>query len=263
MKHNDRNDLHVKLLFNYFFDNIFLNARSWKSLELVRKTHILASKHADKNKSGFITQRDMALTQFGFMGFILLKPHKLGVQLGKDEVEAFAHFWRVIGHLVGIQERFNVCTDSFHTTRSRLKLILSKIYRPYLEQTGGDFNKMARALIEGLWCFNPSLDTDASIYFTKWLAGCKDYIYFESDSEAAYVDLDGSRQIIQSYVWFTRWSIYLQITLHTYLVNFAIFRWYFNFRVWLAEKIIYWFPILAIYKFGFKQAYVRILKEVK
>lgn len=73
----------------YFLSSYFLfkkteiHARSWKSLEAVRKGHLMASKYADKNKSGFISQRDMALTQFGFMGFILLKPHKLGIQLGK------------------------------------------------------------------------------------------------------------------------------------------------------------------------------------
>lgn len=122
---------------------------------------------------------------------------------------------------------------------------------------------MSRALIEGLWCFNPSLNTDAAVYITKWLAGCKNFVYYGSDPEAVDIDLDDSRKIIQSYSLYTRWSIYLQITLHTYLVNFVTFRWYFNQRVWLAQKIIYWFPILAIYKFGIKQAYVRILNGVK
>lgn len=237
--------------------------RSWKSLEAVRKGHLIASKFAVKNKSGFISQRDMALTQFGFMGYIVLKPHKLGIQLSNKDFEAFVHFWRVIGHLIGIHDHFNVCTDSYRTTRLRLKLMLSEIYRPHLEQTGDDFHIMARAMIEGLWCFNPMIDTDASIYFTKWMSDCKNFVYLESDPKAADIDLEDSRKIIRSFSWYTRWILYLHVSAFTYMLNFFPFRWYANNLMWMAQYIIYWFPFLAFYKFGFKQSYVRILKGVK
>lgn len=202
----------------------------------------------------------MALTQFGFMGFIVLKPHKLGVQISSKDMEAFVHFWRVIGFLIGIDDKFNLCTDSFHTTRARLKLMLSNIYRPYLDETDNDFMIMSRALIEGLQCFSPMLDTDAAVYFTKWMAGCKNYIYFESDPRIAEIDLIDCQKLLQSYGWYTRWIIYLQITAHTFLLNFATCRWYLNYQVWLSKYIIYWFPFLAFYKFGIKESYVRILK---
>lgn len=270
---NEQNDMSQWMILPFWENNYFISSsifryhkfriRSWKSLEAVRKGHLMASKYASKNKSGFISQRDMVLTQFGFMGFIVLKPHKLGIQLSNKDFEAFVHFWRVIGHLIGIQDRFNVCTDSYRETRIRLKRMLSDIYRPYLEETGDDFMIMSKALIEGLWCFNPMLDTDASIYLTKWISGCKNYVYYESDPKAADIDLDDSRKIIQSYGWYTRWIIYLEITAHTYLVNFFPFRWYFNNQVWISQHIIYWFPFLAFYKFGIKQSYVRILKGVK
>lgn len=205
----------------------------------------------------------MALTQFGFMGFIVLKPHRLGVQVCRDDFEAFVHFWRVMGYMFGIKDEYNLCTESLDTTRQRLAVISNDVYRPLLENTSNDFMLMAKALIEGLWCFNPMLDTDASIYFVKWLADCKDYVYFESDPRAADHDLNNSRRILQSFNWHTRWTIFLQITSHTYLANFFILRWYFNLQVWLAKHIIYWFPFLAIYMFGVKAAYVRILKRSK
>lgn len=230
---------------------------------MVRKGHLIASKFADKKQSGIINQRDMALTQFGFMGFIVLAPHKLGVQVSNKDMEAFVHFWRVIGHVIGIDEKYNLCTDSYRTTRLRLQLMLEDMYRPYLNDAGNDFRIMAKALLEGLWCYNPALDTDASIYFTKWLAGCKNFIYFESDPEIAEIDLDDCRNILQSYSWYTRWILYLQFVTHTFLLNFAMCRWYFNSHVWLSNFIIYWFPFLAFYKFGIKESYVRILKGVK
>lgn len=223
----------------------------------------MSSKYAEKHQSGFISQCDMALTQFGFMGYIVLKPDKLGIQLSNKDLEAFVHFWRVIGHLIGIQEKFNLCTGSYRTTRKRLERILEDVYQPYLEDTSTDFMIMSKALIEGLWCFNPMLDVDAIIYFTKWLSDCKNYVYYESDPRAADVDLDDTRKKFQSFNWFTRWLLYLQITVHTYLLNFQPFRWYFNSQVWVSQHIIYWFPFLAFYKFGIKQSYVRILKGIK
>lgn len=223
----------------------------------------MASKYADRHNKGFITQRDMALTQFGFMGFMVLKPHMLGIQLSNKDLEAFVHFWRVIGRLIGIQDDFNLCTESYRATRMRLDLMLNDIYRPHLDETNDDFMIMAKALIEGLWCFNPMLDMNAYVYFTKWLSGCKNFVYFESDPRAADIDLDDSRRIIYSFSWYSRLLIYLQITAHTYLLNFAPFRWYFNTQVWVSQQIIYWFPFLGFYKFGIKKSYVRILNGIK
>lgn len=205
----------------------------------------------------------MALTQFGFMGYIALMPHKLGVQVCQEDLEAFTHFWRVLGHLIGIQDEYNLCTDSYQTTKLRLDEVLNSIYRPSLEETNDDFFKMAKSLIDGLWCFNPLLDTNAFIYFTKWISNCKNYVYYESDPRAAEIDLNDSRKILHSFNWYTRWIICLQVTVHTYLVNFFLFRWYFNGQIWLSTHIIYWFPFLAFYKFGIKKSYVRILNKAK
>lgn len=235
--------------------------RLWESIQSVRKGHCLASRYSTKGNAGFISQKDMALTQFGFMGYIVLRPHRLGIQVCREDLEAFVHFWRVMGYMFGIKDQYNLCTDSLETTRQRLEVVSNDVYRPLLEQSGDDFFSMSKALIEGLWCFNPMLDTDASIYFVKWLTDCKNYVYFESDPRAIDHDLNDCRKILESYSWFTRWKILMQITAHTYLVNFFIFRWYFNLQVWMAKHIIYWFPFLAFYAFGIKKAYVRILKR--
>lgn len=54
---------------------------------------------------GPISQRDMAITQFGFMGFPLLARKKLGLHGSDEDLEGFIHFWRVIGHLLGISDQ--------------------------------------------------------------------------------------------------------------------------------------------------------------
>jgi hypothetical protein len=47
----------------------------------------------------------MALTQFGFMGFALLRSKELGVPDNREDLEGFVHFWRTIGYLLGIKDK--------------------------------------------------------------------------------------------------------------------------------------------------------------
>ena len=74
----------------------------------VRGRHSHASRTACRSGLNYITQRDMALTQFGFIGFAILKPQELGIIGSEKDVEGFIHFWRVIGHLMGIQDKYDI-----------------------------------------------------------------------------------------------------------------------------------------------------------
>lgn len=48
----------------------------------------------------------MVVTQFGFMGYILTKSKTIGLYNIKDEeLEGFIHVWRVVGYLLGIEDR--------------------------------------------------------------------------------------------------------------------------------------------------------------
>lgn len=82
--------------------------RIWKSLSEVRHRHNSASRRSAKTGASRVTQRDMALTQFGFIGFILAEPKKLGIQFPEYErdIEGFVHFWRVIGWMLGIEDKY-------------------------------------------------------------------------------------------------------------------------------------------------------------
>lgn len=205
----------------------------------------------------------MALTQFGFMGFIISCPEKLGIQLSHEDLEAFVHFWRVIGHMVGIKEHFNLCTDSYKTTKKRVDTVRDKIFRPLIENTNETFYKMATAMIDGLWCYNPFLDTDAFLYFTKWMCNCKNYVYYRSDPRVLDTDAKPCIETLESLGYYSRLILYLQLTAHTYWLNFAAMRWYLNFQLWTSKYILYYFPFLAFYKFGINKSYVRIFKKDK
>lgn len=52
---------------------------------------------------GTITQKDMALTQFAFMGFAVLVNDTLGFK--GDKLDGYLHFWKVVGSLLGIEDK--------------------------------------------------------------------------------------------------------------------------------------------------------------
>lgn len=195
--------------------------------------------------------------------FVLIKPHQLGIQVTRADHEALVHFWRVIGHMVGIRDEYNLLTDSWATTRPRLQLIMADVYRPSLSRTTDEFRRMADNLLCGLWCFNPFLSTPVYVYLTKMIAGCDGYVYFDADPEMLEQSSDAqvyaNRETMGG--WWARYTLWLFVTLHSYGLNFAWVRWYMNAQIYISSVIIRWFPFLAIYMFGARQAYVSILGE--
>lgn len=68
--------------------------------------HNTTSKAARGTGIGQITQKDMALTQLAFMGFAVARGEKIGLHnITEDEYLCFIHRWRVIGYLMGIEDR--------------------------------------------------------------------------------------------------------------------------------------------------------------
>lgn len=83
------------------------NIRLWKSIEEVRHRHNSASKKGCTTAGlSRITQKDMALTQFGFLGYALARPTELGIfHASEEELAGLIHIWRVVGYILGIDDR--------------------------------------------------------------------------------------------------------------------------------------------------------------
>jgi hypothetical protein len=65
------------------------------------------------NGYGRILQGAMMGTQFGFMGYALVRPHLLGIKHDNDEDrEGFVHLWATVGFMLGIKDEFNMCLHS-------------------------------------------------------------------------------------------------------------------------------------------------------
>lgn len=87
------------------FDEIYYYSRWFKAINVIRWRHANASKKRIQKGFNGIYQKDMAITQFGFIGYFFLAPKKLGIANAEKCMLSFNHFWQVIGYLLGISDR--------------------------------------------------------------------------------------------------------------------------------------------------------------
>ncbi|KAJ0173010.1 hypothetical protein K1T71_011186 [Dendrolimus kikuchii] len=155
---------------------------SWKSLYTVRSRHLKASIASKAKDMGVVSQRDIALTQFGFIGYSILKPDKFSIrQLEDGDWEAYNHFWRVIGHMIGLEDRYNICRKTIEETREVCEVLLRRVFTPCLENVPEYFEHMSRVMLDGMWSVNPTVDINAALYWVRYLSDVPGYIYTESD----------------------------------------------------------------------------------
>lgn len=81
------------------------SARWYKTINTIRWFHKINTKRAKKAGIGEILQRDMVLTQYAFAAFIYIAPRSFGLHNTLEEDEAFNHFWRVNGYMLGIPDK--------------------------------------------------------------------------------------------------------------------------------------------------------------
>lgn len=213
-----------------------------KSLMEVRTRHITAARKA--RKAGFrpISHLDMVLTQFGFMGFAVLFPEKLGLSGSPEEQEGFIHFWRTVGHLVGIEDRFNICKGNLPETKQLCQAILEEIFVPALKKPADGFEKMSRSLLEGMWVMVPSIEYDAYMAFTMRLAGVE---VTEGNSKT----LSFTSKVNLAFQIF----VHEVVLMNRFLA--LLVRPFLNFLMWFSVYATQRLPLLAYVQFGRSHVY--------
>lgn len=274
------------------FNHLIFYFSSWKSLIHVRKRHFQAGQSACAKGLGSVTQKDLALTQFGFMGFILIRPKHLGIQCdNKEDREAFVHVWRTVGYMMGLEDRsvfvylpylnmlslklmyfrrFNICRQSLEETEDLCEALLTKIFGPLLSTPNQDFENMAKALLEGMWTFNPFIHYNTFMYFTRRLCGVPEYkfplhhIVDKNDNNNLKDDNNKiSKKILKSMHWYPRSLLFFMIYVLEVTMRFKIFRTYFNSQIRLSLFLIKNFPFLAFFKFrAYQKCFVDIRVDI-
>ncbi|XP_013143628.1 PREDICTED: uncharacterized protein LOC106107347 [Papilio polytes] len=165
-------------------------SESWRSLYAVRSQHLRNGRAARLKKKGTISQRDLALTQFGVIGLGILKPDRFGVrQEDPQDWEGWNHFWGVVGYMIGLEDKYNMCRRTMDETRQVCRMILDQVYTPCLENVPEYFEHMSRVMLDGMWAVNGATEAGSLMYVTKNLADVPGYILTESERIALQTKL--------------------------------------------------------------------------
>ncbi|XP_044265639.1 uncharacterized protein LOC123011968 [Tribolium madens] len=221
------------------------DSKLWESVIEVKDKHNSVSKRCCNAGLGRINQKDMALTQFGFMGFALAFREKIGLHDAKDDdLRALVHVWRVIGYVMGIEDRFNICRDSVSETSEICRILADQIFRPAVERKDKDFIEMATHLSNGMWAMNPTLNAKIYLNLVHRLLQSSNNNQIEFLIELNFVE-----KILYHFLILVIWSL-----------QFNVFRVYHNYTQYVSLWLMDVFPFLAYYKFGYSNSHVKVLQ---
>lgn len=161
----------INHLRQWYSSDIFLKESSaYKSIQLVRRMH--TSSHLEAQKSQFfISQVDMVVTQWAFFGLVLTQGSQFGVRLTREEEDGLTHLWRIIGYLLGIEEKYNLAKGSIEDVKTNCHALVHKIIIPGLVTPPPEFPQMADAMLHGIQMIVPVMDPPAFTEFTKYIIG--------------------------------------------------------------------------------------------
>ncbi|KAK9679330.1 ER-bound oxygenase mpaB/B'/Rubber oxygenase, catalytic domain [Popillia japonica] len=127
-------DTIVPLVLTWCTSDLQENSALWQSIYRVKMMHHSANLQAKKIRDmPRITQMELAGTIFGFRGFAIIRPECFGLtSLTDQDCSNLLHFWRVIGYLLGVDDRFNICRESLSETKAIFIALSEIIIKPHM-----------------------------------------------------------------------------------------------------------------------------------
>lgn len=123
-----------------------------KSLRNVRKVHKSVS------RSQNMSQFDMVITQWGFIGPVLIKSKELGMSpISDQDLDGLRYVIFCVGKCIGINDELNLCQNSLQDAQEYSKIILEEIIQPHLKTETALSKEMADNLLQGIHFLNPFL----------------------------------------------------------------------------------------------------------
>lgn len=91
----------------------------------------------------------------------------MGFSKSPQDMDAMLHFWRFIGYLLGIEDKYNLCDGSTDETKEMCELILEKKFKKsIIESPERDAIEMSRGIVNAIKTFVRLLTYDG---ITKYL----------------------------------------------------------------------------------------------
>lgn len=144
----------------YPLDRVDFKAEMLQSPNPLEPTDEKSNPIDEANKTYWVNQYDMLLTQWAFVGPLLLEPVAHGAHGHSIEsMELVMYLWRVIGHFIGIHPRFNLFTDcNYALGYARCKIVLERVYAPTLTRLAtAQGARMSMAIVKSMRYYNPYL----------------------------------------------------------------------------------------------------------
>lgn len=113
------------------------------------------------------------LIQFAFVGLAVIRPQKFGVNLSQEDLQCVLHFWRLVGYLLGIEEKYNLFTRPHEEMVQMCHAILElemKESLKYDNRTPASV-EMSQGIIESIRPYIPLIKWDA---FYRYLSSILD-----------------------------------------------------------------------------------------
>ncbi|KAF4518968.1 hypothetical protein B566_EDAN007755 [Ephemera danica] len=104
----------------------------------------------------YVSQFEMAGTQFAFIGLAILHPDKFGITGTEKELEGFLHMWAALGYLLGTEDRFNFCLGGLEICRQRTSDFINCLVKPRFKSLEPEWEHMSRSMAEGVRHSSPT-----------------------------------------------------------------------------------------------------------
>ncbi|XP_046394372.1 uncharacterized protein LOC124162066 [Ischnura elegans] len=171
-----------------------------------------------------LNQLELSITQFGFMGLIVLFPEKFGAHgASQEDLEAFVHLWRVLGHYLGIKEKYNFCSGDLQETRQRCRLVLDKWMKPIMSEASREWEHMYRCVVKGTRYYVVCNTYGGSLLYLSWLLGVN------------------TPRLLSASSWFERLLFKVQKITFCYFCKMywvtAFINWLLRIAIWRGRKL--------------------------
>ena len=75
----------------------------------------------------------------------------MGLSLSPEDMDAFLHFWRGIGYLLGIEDKYNLCNGNTDQIKLLCQLNLDKKLKPSITESRSEVSvEMSRAIVNSI-----------------------------------------------------------------------------------------------------------------
>lgn len=117
----------------------------------------------------------------------------------KENLAAFNHFWRVVGHCLGIDERFNLCAEDVHETIDRVLEMTPRLIGPAFTTHSNTYVKTVLDFVEIFWYFTPFISIDSFLFLSNRLAGIPGYYLSEEERQKDLFSIDGHQGYLHTF----------------------------------------------------------------